>query len=52
VSYSSSSTAVSITCNTVPSTTPAYTLTSGDGTARVVTIGEIVGVLSRAAGFI
>jgi hypothetical protein len=49
VSYSSSG--MPITCLTPSSAATAYTLMSGDGTVRTVTISEIVGVLSRAAGF-
>ena len=37
--------------NPAVSTQIAYTLTAGDGTTRTVLIGELRGILSRAAGF-
>ena len=36
---------------TTPATAVAYTLTAGDGATKTVSIGELQGILARAAGF-
>jgi len=40
-----------ISASTTPSANAAYTLTAGDGSTKTVSIGELQGILARAAGF-